>query len=292
MLPGAPPVHDAAPGWGRRLISVVIWLLAAAYLVPLAVVLLNSLRSAQEIAQSSMIGWPKTWEFGNYAVAWGTFCIAQTCRGIQPYMLNSAAITLPATFISTLLGAVAGYAISLWRFRGDTWIFGLVTLGVFLPEQMRLLPWAIVLRDVGLTNTIAGLVMIHAVQGLSFTTLFCRNYYLSIPQELMKAARIDGAGFFRIFWRIVLPLSPPILVVTVIWQFTGIWNEFLYGVTFTSGTQQPITAALIALATSVADVPQYGVQNAAVVLAALPTMLIYLFGGRYFVRGLTAGAVK
>ena len=119
-------------------------------------------------------------------------------------------------------------------------------MGVFLPEQMKLIPWALVLRDLGLSNTIAGLVLIHVVQGISFTTLFCRNYYVGIPQDLMKAARVDGAGFFRIFWRIVLPLSPPILIVTVIWQFTGIWNEFLYGVTFTTGAQQPVTAALIA----------------------------------------------
>ena len=122
-----------------------------------------------------------------------------------------------------------------------------MTLGVFLPEQMRLVPWVIVLRDLGLFNTISGLVLIHIVQGMSFTTLFCRNYYVSIPQDLLKAARIDGAGFFRIFWRIVLPLSPPILIVTVIWQFTGIWNEYLYGVTFSAGEHQPITAALIAL---------------------------------------------
>jgi glucose/mannose transport system permease protein len=122
--------------------------------------------------------------------------------------------------------------------------------------------------------------------------LFCRNYYVGIPQDLLKAARIDGAGFFRVFWRIVLPLSPPILIVTVIWQFTGIWNEFLYAVTFTTGTQQPVTAALIALSATVSESPQYGVQSAAVLLAALPTLLVYLFGGRYFMSGLTAGAVK
>ena len=283
---------DTKPSLARVLLYVVAVLLAAGYLVPLVVVVLNSLRSAEEIAQTSMIGWPHNWVFDNYAAAWSRYCIAQTCSGIRPYMWNSAAVTLPATILSTLLGAVAGYAISLWRFRGDTWIFGLVTLGVFLPEQMRLIPWTIVLRDVGLTNTLAGLVMIHTIQGMSFTTLFCRNYYIAIPADLMKAAKIDGAGFFRIFWRIVLPLSPPILIVTVIWQFTHIWNEFLYGVTFTTGTQQPVTAALIALSASVADVPQHGVQSAAVVLAALPTLLVYLFGGRYFVRGLTAGAVK
>jgi glucose/mannose transport system permease protein len=277
---------------GRVIIYVVVSLVAAAWLVPLIVVVLNSLRSNEEIAQSSMIGWPAHWAWRNYVTAWADFCVAQTCSGIRPYMLNSAIVTIPATILSTLLGAVAGYAVSLWRFRGDRWIYGIVMLGIFLPQQMRLLPWTFVLRDIGLINTLTGLVMIHTIQGLSFTTLFCRNYYIAIPHELIRAARIDGAGFFRIFWRIVLPLSLPILMVTVIWQFTHIWNEFLYGVTFTTGQQQPVTAALIALSAAVADIPQHGVQSAAVMIAALPTLLIYLFGGRYFVRGLTAGAVK
>jgi len=276
----------------RIFIYLVVTLIAAAYLVPLLVVVLNSLRTAEEIAQTSMIGWPRHWAWGNYLVAWGDFCIAQTCAGIRPYMLNSALVTIPATIVSTMLGSIAGYAVSLWRFRGDRWLYGVVALGIFLPQQMRLLPWTVVLRDLGLTNTLTGLVMIHSIQGLSFTTMFCRNYYIAIPQELIRAARIDGAGFYRIFWRIVLPLSPPILIVTVIWQFTHIWNEFLYGVTFTTGQQQPVTAALIALSASVADIPQHGVQSAAVLIAALPTLLVYLFGGKYFVRGLTAGAVK
>jgi glucose/mannose transport system permease protein len=285
-------VRDIRPSWGRRLIALVLVMFAAVYLVPLAVVVLNSVRSVEDIIQTSTIGWPRALELNNFPNAWSHYCIAEVCAGIRPYMWNSLVLTLPATVVSTLLGAVAGYAISLWRFRGDLWIFGLVTLGVFLPEQMKLLPWAIVLRDVGLTNTISGLVLIHIVQGMSFTTLFCRNYYVSIPTDLIKAARIDGAGFFRTFYRIVLPLSPPILIVTVIWQFTGIYNEFLYGVTFTNGTQQPITAALISLSANVANVPQYGVQSAAVLIAAAPTLLVYLLGGRWFVRGLTAGAVK
>jgi glucose/mannose transport system permease protein len=285
-------VRDIRPSWGRRLIALVLAMFAAIYLVPLAIVVLNSMRSVEDIIQTSTIGWPRAWVLENFSNAWSHYCIAEVCTGIRPYLMNSLIITLPGTLISTLLGAVAGYAISLWRFRGDAWIFGLVTLGVFLPEQMKLLPWAIVLRDVGLTNTLTGLVMIHIVQGMSFTTLFCRNYYVAIPQDLIKAARIDGAGFFRTFWRIVLPLSPPILIVTVIWQFTGIYNEFLYGVTFTNGTQQPVTAALISLTANVANVPQYGVQSAAVLIAAAPTLLVYLLGGRWFVRGLTAGAVK
>ncbi|MGG5889731.1 carbohydrate ABC transporter permease [Falsiroseomonas sp. HC035] len=265
---------------------------AAFYLTPLVVVALNSVRTAQDIGATSVIGFPREFAFDNFSRAWGSYCIAQTCAGISPYMWNSFLLVIPATILSTLLGALNGYSIALWRFKGDNWIFGIIILGVFLPEQMKLIPWTLVLRDLGLTNSISGLVMIHVIQGISFTTLFCRNYYVSIPPELLKAARIDGAGFFRIFWRIVLPLSPPILIVTVIWQFTHIWNEFLYGVTFTSGTQQPVTAALIALSVSVSEAPQYGVQSAAVLLAALPTLLVYLFGGKYFLRGLTAGAVK
>lgn len=280
------------PDWKRGLVYLALLVLAAVFLVPLLVVVLNSLRPGQEILQGSLIGWPEHLTFGNFRAAWGSYCIAETCSGIRPYIVNSLEITIPATIISTALGAIGGYAIGLWRFPGDQLIFGLVTLGIFLPETMKLLPWAIVLRDLRLSNTIAGLVLIHVVQGISFTVLFCRNYYVSIPQDLLKAARIDGAGFFRVFRRIVLPLSPPILIVTVIWQFTGIWNEFLFGVTFTSGTQQPVTAALIALSATVADTPQYGVQSAAVLLAALPTLLVYLFGGKYFMRGLTAGAVK
>jgi glucose/mannose transport system permease protein len=285
-------MRDRSFAPSRILIYLVVSLFAAAYLAPLAVVVLNSLRTNEEIAQASMIGWPQQWAWSNYAKAWSGFCVAETCAGIRPYMLNSALVTIPATIFSTLLGAVAGYAVSLWRFRGDNWIYGIVTLGLFLPQQMRLLPWTIVLRDTGLINTLTGLVLIHTIQGLSFTVLFCRNYYIAIPHELIRAARIDGAGFFRIFWRIILPLSSPILIVTVIWQFTHIWNEFLYGVTFTTGQQQPVTAALIALSAAIADIPQHGVQSAAVIIAALPTLLIYLLGGRYFVRGLTAGAVK
>jgi glucose/mannose transport system permease protein len=278
--------------WTRVIIYTALIVLAVLLLVPLGVVVANSLRSSQEIAATSMIGWPRQLTFVNYPQAWNRFCMAEHCWGIEPYMLNSISLAIPATILSTLLGAFAGYSIALWRFRGDQMIFAVVTLGVFLPEQMKLIPWVVVLRDLKLMNTIAGLILIHTVQGMSFTTLFCRNYYVGIPPDLLKAARIDGAGFFRIFWRIVLPLSPPILIVTVIFQFTGIWNEFLFGVTFTSGGNQPVTAALIALSASITSEPLYGEQSAAVLIAALPTLLVYLFGGRYFLRGLTAGAVK
>jgi glucose/mannose transport system permease protein len=300
MPSGGPVASARVDSADRFILRPARWLLYAAlaaaalfFLVPLAVVVLNSVRSGREIGLGSLIGWPAVFAWENYVEAWSSYCIAQRCDGIRMYMANSLAMVIPATIISTALGALAGYSISLWRFRGDNIIFAVVIMGVFLPDQMKLIPWALVLRQFGLSNTVGALVLIHTIQGLSFTTLFCRNYFVAIPQDLMKAARVDGAGYFRIFWRIVLPLSPPILVVTVIWQFTGIWNEFLYGVTFTTGPQQPVTAALIAISvTAPTDVPQYGIQSAAVLLAALPTLLVYFFGGQYFLRGLTAGAIK
>jgi glucose/mannose transport system permease protein len=155
-----------------------------------------------------------------------------------------------------------------------------------------LMPWAYILGTTGLNKTIWGLVLVHVVQGISFTTLFCRNFYVNIPDDLIKAARIDGAGFWRIFYKIILPLSPPILIVTVIWQFTGIWNEFLYGVVLTTGKNQPVTAAIVAFASNGQNVREYDVMSAGVLIGALPPLLVYFFGGKYFVRGLTQGAIK
>ena len=273
-------------------VYVILGLFAAWYLLPLAVVILNSFRTLPEIAENGLIAFPRSFGFSSWGEAWSTFCIGGTCEGMQRNFWNSIVMTVPATVISTAFGAVNGYILSKWRFRGSEVLFTAMTLGVFMPGQVALMPWAFILGNLGLTNTTAGLVLVHTVQGISFTTLFCRNYYLSIPDDLIKAARIDGAGFWRIFRRIVLPLSPPILIVTVIWQFTGIWNEFLYAVVFSSGRQQPITAALIALSTNGTNVRNYDVMSAAVLIGAMPPLLIYFFGGRYFIRGLTQGAIK
>ena len=287
----------ATSGAARRttvkvLIYMILALFAGYYLLPLVVIILNSFRELEEISRDGLIAIPKSFSLQYWPSAWSTFCVGGTCEGIAPNFWNSLYMTVPATIISTALGAINGYILSKWRFPGANVIFGAVTIGVFLPAQMVLLPWAFVLGQLNLTNTIAGLVFVHTIQGLSFTTLFCRNYYISIPDDLIKAARIDGAGFWRIFYKIILPISPPILIVTVVWQFTGIWNEFLFGVVFSSGSQQPITAALIALTTSGTSVREYNVEAAAVLIAALPPLLIYFFGGRYFVRGLTQGAIK
>ena len=287
----------ATGGAGRRfgskaLVYFFLSLFALYYLLPFAIILMNSMRPLDDIVRGGFIDVPTSLSFEYWVEAWGTFCIAGTCEGVSRFFKSSLLMTVPATIISTFLGLLNGYVLSKWRFRGADLLFGIVTLGVFLPAQMTLLPWAYVLGTIGLSNTIAGLVLVHTVQGLSFTTLFCRNYFVGIPDDLIKAARIDGAGFWRIFRKIILPLSPPIIIVTVIWQFTGIWNEFLFGTVFTSGANQPITAAIVAFSGSGTGVRAYNVEAAAVIMAALPPLIIYIVGGRYFVRGLTQGAVK
>jgi glucose/mannose transport system permease protein len=265
---------------------------ALVYLLPLFVVVFNSFRDLPEIAENGLIAFPQSFSLKSWPEAWGSFCINGRCEGMAKNFWNSVYMVIPATLISTLLGAVNGYILSKWRFRGSEILFTCMLFGVFMPGQIALMPWAYILGTTGLNKTLWGLVLVHVVQGISFTTLFCRNFYVNIPDDLIKAARIDGAGFWRIFYKIILPLSPPILIVTVIWQFTGIWNEFLYGVVLTTGDSQPVTAALVAFSSNGQNVRNYDVMSAGVLIGALPPLLVYFFGGKYFVRGLTQGAIK
>jgi glucose/mannose transport system permease protein len=276
----------------RLAIYTILVVFAAIYLLPLGVIVANSFRELPDIAARGLIAFPTSLSFHAWGEAWNSYCVGGTCAGVKGFFFNSLKMTIPATLISTAIGAVNGYILSKWRFPGSETLFTCMALGVFIPGQIALMPWAFILGKLGLTNSTYGLILIHVVQGISFTTLFCRNYYLSVPDDLIKAARIDGAGFWRIFHRIILPLSPPILIVVVIWQFTGIWNEYLFGVVFTSGREQPITAALVALASDGTNARVYDVMSAAVLIAALPPLLVYFFGGKYFVRGLTQGAIK
>lgn len=279
--------HDeSARRWlaARLPIYLLLGLFALIYFLPALAVLSNAFRTHAEVSRNGILGLPEGISFEGWARAWTRACVSGSCEGVQANFYNSLKITIPATLFSTALGAINGYVLSKWRFRGSELIFGMMLMGVFMPGQITLLPWAWIMGKLHLANSIYGLILIHTVQGISFTTLFCRNYYASIPDEIMKAARVDGAGFWRTFHRIVLPLSPPILIVTVIWQFTSIWNEYLFGMVFTAGNEQPITAALMSVGA--------GGSSATVLIAAIPPLLIYLFGGRYFVRGLTQGAVK
>jgi glucose/mannose transport system permease protein len=252
----------------------------------------TSLKDSEQIRSGNLLSLPGSFSVDAWQVAWSSACTGVDCRGLQPYFWNSVSMTVPAVLLSTAWGAVNGYVLSLWRFRGSELLFGLLLFGVFMPFQVVLLPMSQVLGYLGLSSSVAGLVLVHCLAGMAGTTLFFRNYYAAIPKELVNAARMDGAGFWRIFWRIVLPMSTPILMVTLIWQFTNIWNDFLFGVAFSGADSKPVTVGLNNMANTSSSVKSYNVDMAAAVIAGLPTMLVYVLAGQYFVKGLTAGAVK
>lgn len=276
----------------RFLLYFILIVFVLYYLLPLFVMITTSLKSLEEIRTGSLVSLPRNITFEAWGTAWSSACTGIQCEGLRPFFWNSIFIAIPAVFISTLIGALNGYVVAQWRFRGANIIFALMLFGCFIPFQVILLPMARILGLMDLAGSIAGLIFVHVIYGIGFTTLFFRNYYVNIPNELVKAAKIDGATFLRIFWSIFLPLSLPIIVVTVIWQFTQIWNDFLFGVSFSQAGTQPITVALNNIVNSTTGVKEYNVDMAAAIIAAMPTLIVYVFAGKYFIRGLTAGSVK
>ncbi|MEQ8287013.1 carbohydrate ABC transporter permease [Thalassospira sp.] len=276
----------------RAALYSVLILFAVYYLLPLFVMLVNSVKTLDEIRGGNMMSLPEVFTFEPWLNAWSEAQIGVEPTGLSPYFINSIVMVVPAVAISTALGAMNGYVLTKWRFPGDKIIFGLMLFACFIPFQIVLIPMARVLGMIGIAGTTSGLVLVHVVYGLGFTTLFFRNYYAAFPDELIKAAKMDGAGFWRTFTRILLPSSGPIIVVTVIWQFTNIWNDFLFGASFADFDSMPMTVALNNLVSSSTGVKEYNVHFAGAVLAALPTLIVYVVSGRYFVRGLMAGAVK
>lgn len=270
----------------------ILGLFCLYYLMPLVVMISTSLKSLDEIRTGSLISLPREVTFDAWIKAWDSACVGVRCTGLKPYMLNSMLMVVPAVTISTVLGALNGYALTKWRFPGADVIFSLMLFGAFIPFQVVLLPMARTLGYLGLAGTITGLVLVHTVYGLAFTTLFFRNFFIGVSDGIVQAAKIDGAGFFGIFFRVLLPMALPAIVVTVIWQFTQIWNDFLFGIAFTAGDSNPVTVALNNIVATTTGVKEYNVDMAAAIIAALPTLVVYVLAGRYFVRGLAAGAVK
>ena len=276
----------------RWLLFVVLGIFALYYLAPMYVMIVTSLISMEEIRQGNLMTLPGEFLLDAWKIAWSGRGYDAGDVFLRPFFWNSSKMVVPAVVISTFLGALNGYILTKWRFRGDNLIFLLFLFGCFIPYQAILLPMARTLGLLGISNSITGLVVVHTVYGLSFTTLFCRNYYVSIPDEIITAARIDGAGFFKIFFKVLVPISAPIIVVTVIWQFTNIWNDFLFGSSFSFGEAAPIQVALNNMVLTSTSVKQYNVDMAAAFIAGFPTLVVYILAGKYFIRGLTAGSVK
>ena len=277
----------------RWLLFLVLGLFAFYYLAPLYVMIVTSIKTMEEIRQGNLMSLPGNIIFDSWKTAWsGRGGIDAGNVFLRPSFWNSIKMVVPAVMISTFFGALNGYALTKWRFRGDNVVFLMFLFGCFIPYQAILLPMARTLGVLGISNSITGLVVVHSIYGLSFTTLFFRNYYVSIPDEMIKAARIDGASFFKIFFKVLLPISAPIIVVTVIWQFTNIWNDFLFGSSFSFGEAAPIQVALNNMVLTSTSVKEYNVDMAAAFIAGIPTLLVYVLAGKYFIRGLTAGSVK
>ncbi|MCO5149703.1 MULTISPECIES: carbohydrate ABC transporter permease [unclassified Shinella] len=269
-----------------------LFVAALYYLLPLYVMIVTSLKGMPEIRLGNIFSPPLEITFEPWAKAWASACTGLNCDGLSRGFWNSVRITVPSTLISILVASVNGYALANWKFRGADIFFTILIVGAFIPYQVMIYPIVIVLREMGIYGTLTGLVLVHTIFGMPILTLLFRNYFSALPEELFKAARIDGAGFWQIYLRIMLPMSLPIFVVAMILQITGIWNDFLFGVVFTRPEVYPMTVQLNNIVNSVQGVKEYNVNMAATLLTGAVPLIVYFVSGRLFVRGIAAGAVK
>jgi glucose/mannose transport system permease protein len=281
--------------WQRVVLYAVLIAFAVLYLMPVYVLIVTGMKNFAEVSLYRMWDLPSGLHFDSYVKAWfGSE--AEGFRGLDVNFMNSVYLTIPATIISAMWGSINGYILAKWKFRGSDVLFPLLLFGMFIPYQSILIPLVQTLQKINLFGirfygSIPGLILTHVIYGIPITTLIFRNYYASVPTELVEAARIDGANIFSIYRHVLFPLSLPGFVVVMIWQFTSIWNDFLFAVTITSNPEaQPITVGLNNLAGSY--IVEWNVQMAGALIAALPTLLVYILLGRFFLRGLMAGSLK
>ncbi len=262
------------------------------YLLPLYVMIVTSLKGMPEIRMGNVFGPPMEITFAPWVKAWSEACTGINCDGLSRGFGNSVRILIPSVLLSITIASINGYALSNWKFKGSEVFFSILIIGAFIPYQTMLYPIVILLRELGLMGSIGGLVLVHTIFGMPILTLLFRNYFASIPQELFKAARVDGAGFWQIYFQIMIPMALPIFVVAIILQVTGIWNDFLFGVIYTKPETYPMTVQLNNIVNSVQGVKEYNVNMAATLLTGLVPLTIYFISGKLFVRGIAAGAVK
>jgi glucose/mannose transport system permease protein len=262
------------------------------YLLPLWVMVVTSLKGMPEIRLGNVFSPPVEITFEPWVKAWSTACTGLNCDGLSRGFWNSVRILVPSVTLSISIASVNGYALSMWKFKGSEVFFTILMIGAFIPYQVMIYPIVILLREMGLYGGLSGLVLVHTVFGMPILTLLFRNYFAGVPEELFKAARVDGAGFWGIFFKIMMPMSLPIFVVAIILQVTGIWNDFLFGVIYTKPDLYPMTVQLNNIVNSVQGVKEYNVNMAATIITGLVPLIVYFISGKLFVRGIAAGAVK
>ncbi|MDA9405982.1 MULTISPECIES: carbohydrate ABC transporter permease [unclassified Bradyrhizobium] len=289
VRPGLRSRRISPARWG---LYVFILITALYFLLPLYVMIVTSLKPMAEIRQGHLLALPASPSLAAWGKAWTSACTGLTCEGIRVGFFNSLRILLPSVVISIVVGSLTGYALSLWRVRGANILFGAMMIVAFIPYQVFIYPLVRVFSFTGLGQSLATIVTIHTIFGLPTMTLLFRNYFASLPVELFKAARIDGAGFYQIYARIMMPMATPMIVVAVILQTTGIWNDFILGLVFAGRDNLPMTVQLNNIVNSTQGERAYNVDMAATLLTALLPLVIYFGSGRWFVRGIAAGAVK
>lgn len=262
------------------------------YALPLYVMVVTSLKGLPEVRMGNIFSPPMEVTFEPWVKAWSGACTGLTCEGLRPGFMNSVRIMVPSVILSIIIASVNGYALANWRFKGANLFFTILIFGAFIPYQVMLYPIVIMLREIGLYGSLTGLVLVHSVFGMPILTLLFRNYFSSLPEELFKAARVDGARFWGIYFRIMVPMSLPIFTVAAILQVTGIWNDFLFGVVYTGPETYPMTVQLNNIVNSTYGVKEYNVNMAATIITGLVPLTIYFVSGKLFVRGIAAGAVK
>ncbi|MDB5474176.1 MAG: carbohydrate transporter permease [Devosia sp.] len=277
----------------RKIVIYSILVLFSFYfLFPLYVMIMTSFKTMPEIRFGNIFAPPIAWTGEAWIKAWSSACTGLNCNGLAPGFWNSVQITVPSTIVSIFIAAVNGYALVNWRFKGSEIFFAILIFGSFIPYQVMLYPLVILTRELGIFGSLWAVILVHTIFGMPILTLLFRNYFASLPQELFKAARVDGAGFWRIFFEIMLPMSLPIFVVALILQITGIWNDFLFGVVFAGNQNYPMTVQLNNIVNSAQGSPEYNVNMAATILTGLVPLIVYFVSGKLFVRGVAAGAVK
>ena len=287
---GPRPRHAISPR--NIIIYGSLFVIAAYYLLPLYVMVVTSLKGMPEIRLGNIFSPPVEITFEPWVKAWATACTGLNCDGLSRGFWNSVRITVPSVVLSIAIASVNGYALANWRFKGSELFFTILIFGAFIPYQVMLYPLVIILREIGLYGTLWGLILVHSIFGMPILTLLFRNYFTSVPEELFKAARVDGAGFWGIYLQIMLPMSLPIFVVAMILQVTGIWNDFPFCVVYTKPDTYPMTVQLNNIVNSVQGVKEYNVNMAATLLTGLVPLIVYFVSGKLFVRGIAAGAVK
>jgi glucose/mannose transport system permease protein len=278
--------------FGRVGIYAFLVLAALFFLMPLWVMVVTSIKTMPEIQLRHIFQWPSEITFEPWLKAWDTACTGRDCNGLKPGFLNSVKITVVGTIISIIIACLNGYALSFWRYKGANVLFGLLVFGAFVPYQVVIYPLIIGMRELGIFGTFPCIIIIHTIFGMPILTLLFRNFFAALPPELFKAARVDGAGFWQIFFQIMIPMAVPITIVAVILQVTGIWNDFLFGTVFAGRENMPMTVQLNNIVNTTTGVREYNVHMAATILTAAVPLAVYFISGKWFVRGIAAGAVK